>query len=311
MGILRASDAGASVTSLRCLRFLRIIRLARMTRAVQALGQNRKWGFEMLLVLECIWHSLPPLVTMMFVWLILSLLLAMAFSQTIVASLAGRQEPLPDMDLARMYGSLWDTYFTLFTAITGGAEWRQLLVPLETLSWMPRCAFTLLVTFMKYGALNIVTAVLIVYVLRHRDSLLQREAFINQARSQQTFHELREVFRSSNKEYSGRVTAKSCVKVPEGQGAKHLATLGLTVAKAMGLFRMMDQDAHHRKDVDEFLFLLAHSQGDTALMLAAMLRCETSRIMHRLDKMFKLGETRFAQVLQEDPAVISGRLHTA
>jgi len=233
-----------------------------------------------------------------------------AFSQMIVASLASRRDIVPDVDLVRLYGSVWDTFFTLFAAITGGADWRQLLIPLDQFTWWHRFAFSVIITFMKFGVMNIVAAVLFVYVLRHRDTLLERETFVNQARTQEALEELREIFRTSKKEHQGRVTTKSCWQVLEGRGAQHLKTLGLSAAKAMGLFRFLEQDAHHRKDVNELFFLLAHSDGDHVLLLAAMMRCESNRVLHRIDRVRKLSENRFAQVLQEDPAVLAGRILT-
>jgi len=210
----------------------------------------------------------------------------------IVASLTTIKEPLLDMDLAKYYGSLSDTYFTLVTAMTGGAEWTRLLVPLEAFSFWYSCAFPLLIGFMKIGALNIVAAIVFVYVLRHRDSLLQRVAFMNQERDQETLAELRCLFKASGKEHHGRITEKTCRQVLEGQGMKHLKTLGLTVEKAIGLFRMMDKDAEKRKDVEGFIFLLSHAKGDSTLMLSAMMRWETNRIVHHIDKALTLVETR-------------------
>jgi len=161
---------------------------------------------------------------------------------------------------------------------------------------------------MKFGALNIVTAVVFVFVLRQRDSLLQRETLMNQEEDQVTFDELREVFRSSKKERGGKITERACRQVLESKGITHLETLGLTVAKVMGLFNMMEADAHHRKDVDEFLFLLAHSRGDPTLMLASIVKHENARVLNRIDKMTKMVEIRFAQVLQEDAQVLAGRI---
>merc|ERR1712079_550290 len=126
---------------------------------------------------------------------------------------------------------------------------------------------------MKFGAFNIIAAVLFVYVMRCRDTLLQMETLINRERDKKTLNELREVFLSSKKVRSGRMTEKSCWQLLEGEGMKHLNTLGLTADRAIGLFRMLDQDSHKRKDVNEFLFLLANSEGDQSLMLAAIMRC--------------------------------------
>jgi len=306
--ILRATKAPVEIADLRFLRFIRVIRLFRISRVVQTLGRSSRWVFEVMLLFECIRTSLIPLATIFFLVFILGLLLTMALAQVIVSSLAGVKEFLPHRDLERFYGSLWDTYFTLVTAIIGGAEWRELLAPLDEFSTWYRFAFSLLVGFMKVGALNIVAAVLFVYVLHHRESLLQREAFMHQERDRETLKELRDLFRASQKEKQGKVTEKTCLRVLEGQGIKHLKALGLTVAKGMGLFRMMDGDKYHRKDVEEFLLLLAHSNGDHDLMLSAMVRCESNRILHKIDRVLKLAETRFAQILHEDPQVLSGHV---
>jgi len=305
MGILRATTT-VKVADLRFLRFIRVIRLVRLTRVVRTLGQSSRLIFEVMLLLECVQNSLVPLGTLMLFLFILGLLLAMGLSQMVVASLAGVKELLCVTDLVRFYGSLSDTYFTLVTAILGGGEWGQLLAPLEELSLWYRYAFPLLIGFMKVGALNIVAAIVFVYVLRHRDQLLQREAFMNQERDQETLEDLRELFQASKKQYKGKITEKTCRQVVEGPGMKHLKALGLTVERVMGLFRMMDEDKQHRKDVDEFLFLLAQSKEDSTLMLFSMMRFESNRVLHKTDKVLNLAETRFAEILGEDPQVLSG-----
>jgi len=297
---LRARNATVLVAGTRSLRVLRIIRVVKLKNTLETLGQRSRWLFEVLLVLDCMVHSLLPLVTMLFVLFLLGLLFATVFSRMIVSSLAGGNELFPDMEVVRLYGSLWDTYFTLFTAITAGAEWSQLIVPLEAFSSWYRCAFSFFVAFMKFGVFNIVAAVLFVYVMHRRDTLLEMEKGINQERDKQTLDELREVFWLSKKVRSGRVTEKSCCELLEGPGVKHLDTLGLTVDKAMGLFRMLEEDSHKRKDVYEFLSLLAISNGDPSLMLAAMMKCETTRVLHQVGKL--------AKFLKEDSAVIRQRM---
>merc|ERR1712008_570338 len=125
MGILRASDAHIQIAGLRFLRFFRIIRLVRIARAMQTLGQRSRWILEVLLFLESIARSMLPLVTIVFVLFLQGLLLAMCLSSMIAATLSSGED-LTDTDLMTLYGSLWHTYFTLNTAITDGADWRQL-----------------------------------------------------------------------------------------------------------------------------------------------------------------------------------------
>jgi len=305
--ILRASKAHIQIAGLRFLRFFRIIRLVRIARAIQTLGQRSRWILEVLLFLESMARSTLPLVTIVFVLFLLGLLSAMCLSSMLAASLSSGEDLTTDADMMTLYGSLWQTYFTLYTAITDGADWRQLLLPLEKLNWWYSIAFSLFIAFVRFGALNFVSAVVFVNVLRHRDSLLMRESFMHQERDQTTLCELRELFRSSGKERGGRMTEKTCRQVLEGEGATHLNALGLTFAKVMGLFRMLEKDNQNRKDVDEFIFLVANSKGDPALLLAAMMRCESTRIACRVEEVHKLAEARFAQILQEDPDVLSGR----
>jgi len=53
---------------------------------------------------------------------------------------------------------------------------------------------------------------------------------------------------------------------------------------------MLEADQHRRKDVDEFLFVLMNSKGDSTTRLAATMKHESGRILHKVEELLKLTE---------------------
>jgi len=285
--VFRISNPPLTFASLRFLRILRVVHLLR-----HLLSHHSKYFWELLLLMECMGESWRPLLSMVVVLFFLLLLWAMGLSQMIIASLTrdAGAGVLRDANIVRLYGSLGNTLFTLFLAITGGAEWGELLAPLEALSWWYRFGGSLFIASMRFSAPSIIAAVIYCFVTRYRDRLLQREAWMDQERDKQTIENLRRLFLSTKKEVRGRITEKTCRQVLQNEGATCLSALGVHFTPAMSLFQMMETDQHHRKDVEEFLFVLMNSKGDSTTRLAATMKHESGRILHKVEELLRLTE---------------------
>jgi len=265
------------------LRFFRILRVVSLLKHVH--GKRAKYFRELLLLIELITESVRPLLSTVVVVFFLLLLWAMGLSQMIIASLTqdGGAGSLGDSDIVRLYGSLGNTIFTLFLAITGGAEWGQLLAPLESFSWWYRLAGSLFIMSMRLSTLPIIAAVVFCFVLRYRDRLLERDAWMDIQKDKQTIDKLRQIFRSARKTIGGRITEKTCMHILQNEGANHLSALGMKLTPAMRLFHMLEADQNRRKDVEEFLFVLMHSRGDSTTRLVATMKHETAKIMRKVE----------------------------
>jgi len=265
---------------------------------------------ELALVLRCLAHSLVQFLSTLAVLFFLLLLAAMWLSQMIIVSLtwygqdgAVHDGAVHDEDLTRLYGSPWIIFFTLFSAITGGAEWGQLLAPLEGLSWWYRVAATVFISFMTIAALNIATAVVVSFCLRIRDHLQQKESWMSQGRDQRVIDQLRDLF--NTKDRDGKISKRDCEKILRGRGSAHLKALDIDCDRAMNLFHILDADKNDRSDIEEFLFILKNYQNNASTMLCATVKHESTRILYQIEKLDRLIKQRFSMVFQENPDVMS------
>jgi len=131
---------------------------------------------------------------------------------------------LLNTDLWERCGSLHSMLFTLFQAITGRAEWSQLLRPLEVFSWRYTLAGGLYIAFLSFGILNVATGIMVCYVSRVRDELKHQEKALAMESNHQTIEGLRQLLEKQG--VHARVTEKQCRKVLAKEGEGNLHDLG-------------------------------------------------------------------------------------
>eukprot|EP00971_Amphidinium_carterae_P279821 5554582-Amphidinium_carterae.1 len=64
-------------------------------------------------------------------------------------------------DLYEYYGTLGSSLLTLFMSISGGADWLDLVQPLMQFSKAYVLIYVLFVSFVVFGAMNVLTAIFV------------------------------------------------------------------------------------------------------------------------------------------------------
>jgi len=114
----------------------------------------------------------------------------------------------PGGALMEMYGTLPDSMFTLFCAISGGRDWAELVSPFDAISRLYRYIFVSYVIFVFFGVLNILTAIFVESAKRIAE--IDREIVIQDqiTRDQSTMNEVRRIFMIADSDGDGRLSLK-------------------------------------------------------------------------------------------------------
>lgn len=158
VGLASAGDGTKELNAIRMLRICRVVRTIRLMRKFK----------ELRLLFSCLegsWKS--------FAWsLVLISMILFVGSIVIVQvvhyrrSLGGLDQSEHD-DLLKWFGSLPKAMLTLFMSITGGADWRDIVEPLDLyVSGVCPYFYAILVSFMQFSVLNVVSAVFVEGVIR-------------------------------------------------------------------------------------------------------------------------------------------------
>jgi len=151
------------------------------------------------------------------------------------------------------YGNLWVTMFSLFLAISNGADWKQLAEPLGKIHWGFELMFSFYVLFVFIGVLNVLTSS---FVERAREfSRLDRDlATQGELASQEAFlAEVRTIFEEVDDEEAGRITwQKFRDYLKSDQAQAFFATQQLDTSDAARLFSLLEQDEEGAVNIEEF-----------------------------------------------------------
>jgi len=153
-----------------------------------------------------------------------------------------------------MYGNIPTAMITLFKAISGGADWQDLLSPLEGLHWSFTGIFVCYIFFMYIGVLNVVIGAFVATTqdLAQRD----KEALVKTERSRintYTSH-VKQFFQTADLNKDGRLTWEEFEKHLNCKEVQaYFNAMELDVTRAQILFELLDKDGSNQITVDEFL----------------------------------------------------------
>jgi len=203
---------------------------------------------------------------------------------------------LPDRVL-ELYGSVGKTHYTLFMAISGGEPWGELVKPLVAISVWNRWLFLAYMVILLFGAMNTVSAVYVDSLLHFshldRDVVMTERNSIEKSRLRQ----LRTMMKSQPLKADGLIERKYLLDVMTGEGASLLKSLGLQLAMAKALFRLLDVEDVGAVDVDEYIYGLLRLKGNAATIHMSALMYQTKRMLFKVHHVAALVEDRVMPLL--------------
>jgi len=268
----------------RMLRIFRILRIAKTARALRSMKLLRVWRVVISQDVLCpmIWSS-----AMLIGFLFVCALVFTTFAGDFTSSATAEQEA-EKTKLLELYGSVTRTMKTIFSAVTGGESWRELSRPLGVISDVVLFLYWLVIFVVIFGLMNTVTAVYCEAIIykSNRDRL----SFDDKRKTKLELRRLRSMMHEGPLEPDGRITKHDLMKLLKSDGAPVLKHLGLELWVAKALFRLLDAETERAVDIDEFVYLLLHLEGNPQNIHMASLEHQSKRILKKVQFIATLME---------------------
>eukprot|EP00413_Alexandrium_margalefii_P001167 CAMPEP_0204524404 /NCGR_PEP_ID=MMETSP0661-20131031/7360_1 /ASSEMBLY_ACC=CAM_ASM_000606 /TAXON_ID=109239 /ORGANISM="Alexandrium margalefi, Strain AMGDE01CS-322" /LENGTH=227 /DNA_ID=CAMNT_0051530159 /DNA_START=9 /DNA_END=692 /DNA_ORIENTATION=- len=183
---------------------------------------------------------------------------------------------------------------SLFKAISGGADWADLVLPLERYSRGYILFFMWFITFTVFGMLNILTAVFVESTNRiaEVDSELVIQEHMDRENS--VVGKIRDFLKKTDSDGSGTI---SKTEFEEHLGDKRfqaqLNMLDLEPVEAQGVFRILNVNDTDEVEIEEFIYGLMRLKGNAKAVDVVTMLYESKRIDRRLLAFMKWTEDSF------------------
>jgi len=281
------------LTFMRSLRFLRAVRAIRVFRVVRVVRELR-------LMVASVICSLPSLMWAS-IFLCFVLFLFSIFIITDVSSHI-RSQSTVDPGFDDFYGSLGGSMFSLFMAITGGYDWREILRPLQEINYYFYTVFFIFyVSFTVFGVMNVLTAVFVDAAGRiseiDRDLVIQEQMM----ETSSSVSALRKVFKDADVHNQNLLNKRQLeAHLQDSTVIAYLKFLELEVFEVKGLFKLLDTREKGVVDIDEFVIGMMRLKGPARGYDVALLMHDIEKIGLILGAFMKFVEDRLSEALPNE-----------
>jgi len=277
----------ANLTFFRLLRGLRAIRAARIIRTVRLVRELR-------LMVASITCSLGSLFWAFVLLILVLFLCAMGVQQTLHSSL--EQSGLADVhpDLMKLYGNLFDTMLSLFMAISGGMDWKDLVEPLERISKLYLYFYIMFVILVIFGLLNILTAVFV--EATNKIAEVDADLVITDQLDDEgsAISKLNGLLQESDDTGTGHVTRETFeAKLGSPEFRAQLKLLDLNIFDAQSVFKLVVDDNGGEVPIEDVVYGLMRLRGSARSMDMATVLYENKRLLTKLGSFMKVTDENF------------------
>jgi len=178
------------------------------------------------------------------------------------------------------YKSLPQTMFSLLVAISGGADWTDIMEPVKRISWTYQVIFTFYVLFVIVGVLNVLTGVFLESAAEFSDRDLIVQAEIE--RLDGFVEEMLELYSEFKPNHDGQITWDDFHEyLLQEHVEAYLSSHMLETTHARMLFRMLDHDNSGKISIYEFVIGMLRLKGgaktyDNRVLLHYIMTLRTS-----------------------------------
>eukprot|EP00931_Biecheleriopsis_adriatica_P073339 TRINITY_DN47641_c0_g1_i1.p1 TRINITY_DN47641_c0_g1~~TRINITY_DN47641_c0_g1_i1.p1 ORF type:complete len:630 (+),score=105.82 TRINITY_DN47641_c0_g1_i1:275-1891(+) len=246
---------------LRILRVFRLVRVIRVVKAVKALRSLRTMVFALLNSFTALLWAFVMIGLVIFMFSILFCnSVAHHYDLLLVESLEHEAQALQVTAAEEAFGSLYRSGTSLFSAITGGADWmeyghilKQLRQDDSDLSGeLYFVIFGFYVGFCAVGMLNVVTGIFVDSAVTTRTEDEVVDAFTDEMKRR--CQEVRRIFHEADADEQGSLTFNQFKEHLENPWVKaYFSGLEIDPGEAAIIFTLMDTNCNGRVSVDEFI----------------------------------------------------------
>mmetsp|Transcript_81895 Transcript_81895/g.228202 ORF Transcript_81895/g.228202 Transcript_81895/m.228202 type:complete len:859 (-) Transcript_81895:8-2584(-) len=274
----------------RILRALRMLRVARLFRLFKPLTALR-------LMVALVVSSLASVV---WIFVFLGMFLYMAaifFMQALTNHLVQSSFPEPLIDDVReFYSTVAYTMLSLFAAISGGADWLDVAMPLKELGIEYFSIFAMFIAFVTMGLMNIVTSIFVESAKKlyevDADLVIQEQM----SHSKSYANQLKSILASSDVDKSNTVTKKELnMHLGDHRVKAHLAALEIEKSDVLSVFDLLRLD-DAEVSVDDLIIALLRLHGNAKAVDMATLIYADKRHAKRLYSYMAYSETQIRDI---------------
>mmetsp|Transcript_60103 Transcript_60103/g.140013 ORF Transcript_60103/g.140013 Transcript_60103/m.140013 type:complete len:588 (-) Transcript_60103:138-1901(-) len=272
------SDGGGNVG--KVIRMFRMARIIRIMRVVRFLAELR-------IMVTLIIHSVRSLIWLMVLLVIILYVFSIFFTQGVTDYLIEESADNEDQqvdDLKHFYGGLANSAYTLFTAITGGISWADVVSPLLLAGWTFKALFIVYVFFCVFSVLNIVTGVFVDGAIQR--SAQERDLRLEKEKEQKKMYVtmLMDLLEEIDKEGTGTITRSELEEAFQTDVVRYsFSVLDIDIADSNYLFDMLDLDGSGEVDMEEFVSGCLRLKGNAKSIDIHTLMFEVKHLMRKMD----------------------------
>eukprot|EP00930_Biecheleria_cincta_P052303 TRINITY_DN37562_c0_g1_i1.p1 TRINITY_DN37562_c0_g1~~TRINITY_DN37562_c0_g1_i1.p1 ORF type:complete len:299 (-),score=52.60 TRINITY_DN37562_c0_g1_i1:163-951(-) len=200
-------------------------------------------------------------------------------------------------DLEEHFGSLVDSIYTLFQAVTNGLNWRAPADAIGAVHYIYRWAFLAYISVILFAFMNVITG----FICEHSIATVQRDRELvvdAQLRNKEYWQEsFRKLFGAFDMDGSGELTVDEFEEhKDDSQVCAYFDTLDLDLDKAWDIFRLLDDDESGTVSMDEFVEGCLKLRGQARSMDLAILGYDFQRVSTKLGEFMAHVETELVAV---------------
>lgn len=302
------SAGGGATVNLTFVRILRILRIVRIIRLIRVLKVFR----ELRVLINSIMGSLKSLCWTILLLIIIMYVVGVYVTQVVAehrrkygvpdAVLLDEEHPDDLVEMEKMFGSIALTLYSLYKAMSGGADWGDVSHPLEKrIHWLFGPFFCMYIAFAVFAVLNVVTGVFVneAMVMAGKDQELVIEEELSRTGSD--VNEFIRMFHEADADGSGTVSWEEFKGHMEDDRVKaYFKVLDLNIDEAEQLFMLLDPLKLGEVAIDDFVKGCVRMKGgaksvdvQTLLAYQKQMMSDMDNLNLRLDALHKgLGENK-------------------
>jgi hypothetical protein len=184
--------------------------------------------------------------------------------------------------LQKRWGSLMKSVYTMYACMSGGMNWAEVADDLLLISWTNAVCLGFFTFFTIFVVTNIITGIFVDTAIQSAQS--DREEIIQeQMHSQESeLMVLKDMFKETDHDDSGTISAEEFdAHLKDAKVRAHLASVGLAVHEALGLFKLLDVDHSGQIAIEEFVVGCMRLKGGAKSIDLATLMYENKRMVER------------------------------
>lgn len=262
-------------------RALRIIRMARIIRMITILRELRMMVSTVLNAVQNLFSILILLTLIIYVF---SICLTQAATAFLMDS-GGEEEQR--IKLFDYFGTIGNSMFTLFMAISGGISWGDHAEQLTKVGWPLAAIFLFYISLTMFILLNVITGFCCENAINSAKS--DRESVIQDqiASKERYVKQFSAIFANLDATHSGELSYEQlAAHIEDEEMQAYFASLDISMASAWDIFELLDDDGSGTVTVEEFTLGCMQLRGHATAIDLAKVMSHLSKIQETLDQRF-------------------------